>query len=71
MLGPNTIKVLVAGLAALAAAHLGHEEHVADPAVKRSFLEQSRRSLDSCTHQLERRGTTNEVEARRKAMLKI
>ncbi|ETS87964.1 hypothetical protein PFICI_01792 [Pestalotiopsis fici W106-1] len=60
-------KLTIACLAAAAAAHPGHEEHVVNKAVKRSFIAQSKRSLNSCAETLERRGTLKRAEVRRQA----
>jgi hypothetical protein len=56
-------------LATAAVAHPGHEEHVVDRQVKRSFLAHSRRSLDSCAEILERRGTLKRAETRRQTFV--
>lgn len=60
-------KFILLSLATAAVAHPGHEEHVTDRAVKRSFLAKSKRSLNACAETLERRGTLRKAEARRNA----
>jgi hypothetical protein len=62
-------KLASVGYAAHTLAHPGHEDHVTDRAVKRSFLVNSRRSLESCAAHLEARGTLKNAEARRRAYL--
>jgi hypothetical protein len=59
----------VIGFAAHVLAHPGHDEHITNRAVKRSFLTNSRRSLDGCAAHLEKRGTLRAAEVRRKSFL--
>lgn len=66
----TVVKVALIGLAASVTAHPGHEDHVMDRAVKRSFLAKSKRSLDSCAEHFERRGTLKRAEERRRAYVK-
>ncbi|KAK9783844.1 putative Intradiol ring-cleavage dioxygenases domain-containing protein [Seiridium cardinale] len=56
-------------LATFATAHPGHEEHLTDRAVKRHFLAQSKRSLNSCAEVFKRDGTLERAEARRRAFV--
>lgn len=62
-------KLASIGFAVHTFAHPGHEEHVTDRAVKRSFLVNSRRSLENCATHLEARGTLKDAEGRRRAYL--
>ncbi|KAF2027722.1 aromatic compound dioxygenase [Setomelanomma holmii] len=50
-------------------AHPGHEEHSANHAVKRSFLANTRRSLDGCAAHLEKRGSLKAAEVHRRKFL--
>lgn len=65
----DIVKATTLGFAVLAAAHPGHEEDLHDHAAKRSFLANSRRSLDSCAEHLERRGTLKTAELQRRAFV--
>lgn len=56
------------GLAALSAAHPGHEEAELHAALdKRAFKAHARRSLDSCASKLEARGFHSRAQERRAA----
>ncbi|CAO2656683.1 Nn.00g054860.m01.CDS01 [Neocucurbitaria sp. VM-36] len=61
----------IIGSAAQVLAHPGHEDHItpSERAVKRSFLANSRRSLDKCAAQLEARGTLRAAELSRRNFL--
>jgi hypothetical protein len=62
------VKFAALGLLSLTNAHPGEEEYSLIPHhAKREFLSRSRRSLDSCTEHLGRRGIYKAAEARRKA----
>lgn len=65
----SIIKLAALFLAVETNAHPGHEVHTTNRAVKRSFLENSRRSLEGCAAHLEARGTLRAAEHRRKAYL--
>ncbi|KAF2622340.1 aromatic compound dioxygenase [Macroventuria anomochaeta] len=65
----NVAKATALGFAVLAAAHPGHEEHFHNRAAKRSFMANSRRSLDSCAEHLEKRGTLKSAELQRRAFV--
>ena len=67
MVAASSLSILT--LVGLAFAHPGHEDHVTDIAVKRSFLEKSRRSLENCAAQLEARGTLKAAEKSRARFL--
>ncbi|KAL1604383.1 hypothetical protein SLS59_004181 [Nothophoma quercina] len=70
MVGITTVvKAASVGFAVLAVAHPGHEEHFHNRAAKRSFLGNSRRSLDSCAEHLEKRGTLKTAELERRAFV--
>lgn len=70
MVGITTVvKAASVGFAVLAVAHPGHEEHFHNRAAKRSFLSNSRRSLDSCAEHLEKRGTLKTAELERRAFV--
>jgi hypothetical protein len=62
-------KFAILGLAALAIAHPGHEEH-SSPALKRSFLHHSRRSLAACADKLEFRALQARAASRRRDIAK-
>ncbi|KAF2644923.1 aromatic compound dioxygenase [Massarina eburnea CBS 473.64] len=62
-------KLATFGFLAHTVAHPGHEEHLTDRAVKRSFLANSRRSLSNCASKLETRGTLKAAEAHRRSMV--
>lgn len=65
----NVVKATALGFAVLTAAHPGHEEHSHNGAAKRSFLANSRRSLNSCAEHLEKRGTLKTAEIQRRAFV--
>ncbi|KAJ6051784.1 uncharacterized protein N7446_006420 [Penicillium canescens] len=58
-------KVVLLGLAAIAVAHPGHEDH-SSPALKRSFLHHSRRSLAACAEKTEFRALQARAASRRR-----
>jgi hypothetical protein len=60
-------KVVLLGLAAIAVAHPGHEE-ISSPALKRSFLHHSRRSLAACADKIEFRALQARAASRRRAL---
>jgi len=62
-------KLAFIGFAAHTFAHPGHEDHFTDRAVKRSFLVNSRGSLENCAAHLEARGTLKNAEGRRMTYL--
>lgn len=57
------------GLTMPAFAHPGHEHEITDRAVKRSFLANSRRSLNDCAAKLEARGTLKSAALHRRGLL--
>jgi predicted nuclease with RNAse H fold len=58
-------KAVLLGLAAIAVAHPGHEEH-SSSALKRSFLHHSRRSLAACAEKIEFRALQARAASRRR-----
>ncbi|KAJ5295404.1 hypothetical protein PENANT_c001G11063 [Penicillium antarcticum] len=62
-------KVVLLGLATIAVAHPGHEEH-SSSALKRSFLHHSRRSLAACADKLEYRELQARAASRRREIAK-
>lgn len=60
-------KVIVLGLAAMAAAHPGHEEEEYSHAVAaRANTQANKRALEGCTAQLQSRGIADRAAARRR-----
>lgn len=59
----------ILGLAATVAAHPGHD-HAAEAAVRREYLEHSRRDLSHCAEHLKARGHTDRQIARRQELLR-